>query len=94
VADVALALSAHHVEAGNPTPALNALNTALATAPTDERLGNELLRAAHATGDTAQLASTAASLIAHNHAHHGATRSLPPRTEALLDELLPTWRDA
>ncbi|MFF1305609.1 type VII secretion system-associated protein [Streptomyces sp. NPDC058307] len=59
VADVALALSAHHLEAGNPAPALDALNTALAHAPTDERLRNELLR-----------------------------------TEALLDELQPFWRDA
>ncbi|MGW0418100.1 type VII secretion system-associated protein [Streptomyces sp. NPDC003015] len=58
VADVALALSAHHLEAGNPASALDALNKALATAPTDERLRNELLR-----------------------------------TEALLDELLPSWRE-
>ncbi|MFH8574321.1 type VII secretion system-associated protein [Streptomyces sp. NPDC017993] len=94
VADVALALSAHHLEAGNPTPALNALNTALTTTPTDERLWNELLRAAHATGDVAKLESTAASLIARNHEHSGGASSLPPRTEALLDELLPSWRDA
>lgn len=94
VADVALALSAHHLEAGNPIPALNALNTALTTAPTDERLWNELLRAAHATGDAARLESTAASLLARNREHSGGARSLPPRTEALLDELLPSWRDA
>ncbi|WP_328687231.1 type VII secretion system-associated protein [Streptomyces caniferus] len=94
VADVALALSAHHLEAGNPVPALNALNTALTTTPTDERLWNELLRAAHATGDAAELESTAASLIARIHEHSGGARSLPPRTEALLDELLPSWRDA
>jgi hypothetical protein len=59
VADVALALSAHHLEAGNPASARDALNRALTTAPTDERLRNELLR-----------------------------------TEALLDEVLPSWRDA
>ncbi|WP_438490799.1 type VII secretion system-associated protein [Streptomyces sp. S186] len=94
VADVALALSAHHLEAGNPTPALNALNTALTITPTDERLWNELLRAAHATGDTATLESTAASLIARHHEHSGGAHSLPPRTEALLNELLPSWRDA
>ncbi|MEV7381986.1 type VII secretion system-associated protein [Streptomyces lydicus] len=94
VADVALALSGHHLEAGNPTPALSALNTALTTAPTDERLWNELLRAAHAAGDTAKLESIAASLIARNLKHSGGARSLPPRTEALLDELLPSWRDA
>ncbi|PBC81413.1 DNA-binding transcriptional activator of the SARP family [Streptomyces sp. 2224.1] len=94
VADVALALSAHHLEAGNPAPALKALNAALTTTPTDERLWNELLRAAHATGDAAELEATAASLLARHHEHSGGARSLPPRTEALLDELLPSWRDA
>ena len=92
VADVALALAAHHVEAGNPAPAIEALNTALATAPADERLWNELLRAVHVTGDVALLRSTAEALIARNEALGSGARGLPPRTEALLDELLPSWR--
>jgi Bacterial transcriptional activator domain/SseB protein N-terminal domain len=93
VADVALALSGHHLEAGNPVAALDALGTALANAPADERLWNELLRAAHATGDTARLESTAAALVARRHELSGGARGLPPRTEALLDELLPAWRE-
>ncbi|NUS76466.1 MAG: hypothetical protein HOV70_09725, partial [Streptomyces sp.] len=40
------------------------------------------------TGDTARLQALAADLISRSGA-----RGLPPRTEALLDELLPTWRD-
>ena len=92
VADVALALSAHHLEAGDPAPAMAALTTGLTTAPADERLWNELLRAAHATGDEALLRSTAEDLVARNEALGGAARGLPPRTEALLDELLPSWR--
>lgn len=94
VADVALALSGHHLEAGNPAPALDALDTALANAPADERLWNKLLRAAHATGDTARLESTAAALVARHHELSGGARGLPPRTEALLDKLLPAWREA
>ncbi|MET7691071.1 type VII secretion system-associated protein [Streptomyces sp. NPDC005483] len=94
VADVALALSDHHLEAGNPGPALDALDTALTDAPADERLWNALLRATHATGDTARLQSTAAALIARHHELNGGARSLPPRTEALLDKLLPAWREA
>ncbi|PGH48889.1 BTAD domain-containing putative transcriptional regulator [Streptomyces sp. Ru87] len=92
VADVALALSAHHLEAGRPETAIETLNTSLISAPADERLWNELLRAVHATGDTALLGSTAEALIARNHALNGGSRGLPPRTEALLDELLPSWR--
>lgn len=92
VADVALALCAHHLEADNPASALDALNTALTAAPTDERLWNALLRATHATGDTAALESTAATLIARNREVGGGAQGLPPRTEALLDELLPSWR--
>jgi hypothetical protein len=94
VADVALALSGHHLEAGNPAPALDALDMALTHAPADERLWNGLLRAAHATGDRARLESTAAALVARHHELSGGARGLPPRTDALLDELLPSWREA
>jgi hypothetical protein len=68
-----------------------AVEAALANAPTDERLWLELIRATHATGDTAALAAAADSLLARNSAVHGAARRLPPRVEALVDELLPSW---
>ncbi|MER0240747.1 bacterial transcriptional activator domain-containing protein [Streptomyces sp. HSW2009] len=93
VADVALALAAHHREADQPRKAMEALETALNSAPADERLWNELLRAAHATTDTTLLTTTATALLDRNATLSNGTRGLPPRTEALLDELLPTWRD-
>ena len=67
--------------------AVEALNAALRSAPADERLWNELLRATHATGEPGRLEALAADLVGRSGA-----RGLPPRTEALLDELLPTWR--
>jgi hypothetical protein len=87
VADIGLALSAFHLEKDRAEKAIEALNAALGSAPGDERLWNELLRATHATGDSDRLKSLAADLVARSGA-----RGLPPRTEALLDELLPTWR--
>ncbi|WAZ23394.1 hypothetical protein STRCI_004735 [Streptomyces cinnabarinus] len=88
VADIGLALSAFHLEKDRAEKAIEALTAALNSAPADERLWHELLRATHATGDTARLQTLAADLITRSGA-----RGLPPRTEALLDELLPTWRD-
>ncbi|MFF7310321.1 BTAD domain-containing putative transcriptional regulator [Streptomyces sp. NPDC008137] len=89
VADTGLALCEFHMEKNRAEKAIEALNAALRTAPSDERLWHELLRATHATGDTSQLTALATDLIGRSGA-----RGLPPRTEALLDELLPTWRDA
>ncbi|MFD0055802.1 BTAD domain-containing putative transcriptional regulator [Streptomyces sp. NPDC127168] len=88
VADTGLALSEFHLERGRAEKAIEALNAALRTAPADERLWHELLRATHATEDADRLRALAADLIGRSGA-----RGLPPRTEALLDELLPTWRD-
>ncbi|WP_282794164.1 BTAD domain-containing putative transcriptional regulator [Streptomyces sp. CC224B] len=87
VADIGLALSEFHLEKGRAEQAVEALTAARASAPDDERLWNELLRATHATQDPARLRALAADLLTHS-----GTRGLPPRTEALLDELLPTWR--
>ncbi|MCL7424177.1 BTAD domain-containing putative transcriptional regulator [Streptomyces sp. YS415] len=87
VADIGLALSAFHLEKDRAEKAIEALTAALNSAPADERLWHELLRATHATGDTARLRALAADLITRSGA-----RGLPPRTEALLDELLPAWR--
>ncbi|MEU6009084.1 BTAD domain-containing putative transcriptional regulator [Streptomyces sp. NPDC047453] len=89
VADIGLALSSFHLERDRAEKAIEALDAALRTAPSDERLWNELLRATYATGDTARLEALAADLV-----DRGGARGLPPRTEALLDELLPAWRSA
>ncbi|MGV9453591.1 BTAD domain-containing putative transcriptional regulator [Streptomyces sp. NPDC003635] len=87
VADIGLALSAFHLEKNRAEKAIEALTAALNSAPADERLWHELLRATHATGDPTRLQALAADLI-----RRSGARGLPPRTEALLDELLPTWR--
>ncbi|WP_432188869.1 BTAD domain-containing putative transcriptional regulator [Streptomyces sp. Tue6028] len=87
VADIGLALSAFHLEKDRAEKAIEALDAALNSAPADERLWNELLRATHTTGDGDRMKRLAADLVARSGA-----RGLPPRTEALLDELLPTWR--
>ncbi|MGW1542409.1 BTAD domain-containing putative transcriptional regulator [Streptomyces sp. NPDC002309] len=88
VADIGLALSAFHLEKDRAEKAIEALGASLRTAPTDERLWHELLRATHSTGDTVRLHALAEDLLGRSGA-----RGLPPRTEALLDELLPTWRE-
>lgn len=93
VADVGLALAAEHLAAEQPTPALHAIHSALVIAPTDERLWNELVRTAHATGEVAELQATVSWLLTMNSHVHGPGRGLPSRTEALLDELVPHWRD-
>ncbi|MFE0514207.1 BTAD domain-containing putative transcriptional regulator [Streptomyces sp. NPDC058964] len=87
VADIGLALSAFHLEKDRAEKAIEALNAALNSAPADERLWNELLRATHATGDTVRLRALAVDLLGRSGA-----RGLPSRTEALLDELRATWR--
>lgn len=87
VADIGLALAEFHLEKGRAEKAIEALDAALNSAPSDERLWNELLRATHATGDSDRLKRLAADLVSRSGA-----RGVPPRTEALLDELLPAWR--
>ncbi|MGE9692198.1 BTAD domain-containing putative transcriptional regulator [Streptomyces sp. CH6] len=84
VADIGLALAAFHLERDRAPKAAEALERALVSAGTDERLWNELLRAVHATGDEARLRALAAEF-----ARRSGARGLPPRTAALLDELLP-----
>ncbi|MFJ4701616.1 BTAD domain-containing putative transcriptional regulator [Streptomyces sp. NPDC088768] len=84
VADIGLALAAFHLERDRAPQAAEALERALVSAGTDERLWNELLRAVHATGDAPRLRALASAF-----ATRSGARGLPPRTAALLDELLP-----
>ncbi|WP_263166648.1 BTAD domain-containing putative transcriptional regulator [Streptomyces sp. SCSIO ZS0520] len=88
VADIGLALADFHLEKDRAQKAIEALDAALGSAPADERLWHELLRATHALGDTDRLRALATDLITRSGA-----RGLPPRTEALLDELFPAWRE-
>jgi hypothetical protein len=63
----------------------------MAISPDDERLWLAYLRAANATGDAGRLEAAASALFARA-AESGPGRGMPPRVEALLDELMPTWR--
>ncbi|MEV7525035.1 BTAD domain-containing putative transcriptional regulator [Streptomyces sp. NPDC091371] len=91
VTEIALTLSEHQLGKDRPEQAIAALSSAMNLSPGDERLWNELLRATHATGDTDRLTALAESL-ATRAARLGGGRGLPPRTAALLQELLPSWR--
>ncbi|WP_062204007.1 BTAD domain-containing putative transcriptional regulator [Streptomyces sp. NBRC 109706] len=92
VAEIALTLAAEHRAADEGEAAYAAVRSALAAAPTDERLWNELLRAAHATGRPDWLTGAVRWLTAHHAQLFGPATPLPAGTEALLDELLPNWR--
>ncbi|UED86122.1 BTAD domain-containing putative transcriptional regulator [Streptomyces profundus] len=92
VAEIALTLAAEHRAAGEGEAAYAAVRSALAAAPTDERLWNELLRAAHATARPDWLTGAVRWLTAHHAQLFGPSTPLPAQTEALLDELLPSWR--
>lgn len=92
VAEIALGLCALHLDAAKPKAAVAAVEAGLVVAPNDERLWLELLRATQATGDPARLQAAANFLIERSSSLSGPQRGLPPRVEALLDELLPEWR--
>ncbi|MDT0267941.1 LysM domain-containing protein [Streptomyces sp. DSM 44915] len=94
VAEIALTLAAEHRAAGEGESAYAAVRSALAAAPTDERLWNELLRSAHATGRAEWLTGAASWLAGHHGQLFGPATPLPAQTEALLDELLPDWRQS
>ncbi|GAA3872528.1 BTAD domain-containing putative transcriptional regulator [Streptomyces sedi] len=94
VAEIALTLAGEHRAAGDGEAAYAAVRSALAAAPTDERLWNELLRSAHATGRAEWLTGAVAWLVAHHGQLFGPATPLPAQTEGLLDELLPTWRES
>jgi hypothetical protein len=91
VAEIALALSSLHLDANKPKAAVAAIETGMAISPDDERLWLAYLRAANATGDAGRLEAAASALFARA-AESGPGRGMPPRVEALLDELMPTWR--
>ena len=91
VADTALALAALRSARGDFPGAAQAVEQGLLCAPFDERLVRELLRAVHATGDTTRFATLLNELLSRTDTAHGG-RGIPSRTQALLDELSPSWR--
>ena len=91
VADAAHRLCELRLVAEDPRGAMDAARAGLRTAPDDELLWRDLITAAHATGQE-NLLYAAASEVWTRACLDGPPPGMAPETEALLDELLPTWR--
>ncbi|SDH80951.1 BTAD domain-containing putative transcriptional regulator [Nonomuraea jiangxiensis] len=91
VADAARQLCEIRLAHGQPDAAVAAIRAALLLATDDEALWRDLLRATHATEDTVRLRAVVEGLTrrASSHPYGGG---MAPETEALIEELLPTWR--
>ena len=90
VADAAHRLCELRLNDGDSRGAMDAVRTGLRTAPDDELLWRDLLTAAHATGQENMLYAAAREIWTR--ASMDGPPELTTETEALLDELLPTWR--
>ncbi|MEW9546992.1 BTAD domain-containing putative transcriptional regulator [Nonomuraea sp. NPDC050783] len=91
VADAAHQLCEIRLAQGQPDAAVAAVRQALLLAADDEGLWRDLLRATHATQDNVRLRAVVEGLTRRAAAHpYGG--GLAPETEALIEELLPTWR--
>jgi hypothetical protein len=90
VADAAHRLCELRLNNGDSRGAMDAVRTGLRIAPDDELLWRDLLTAAHATGQENMLYAAASEIWTR--ASMDGPPELTTETEALLDELLPTWR--
>ena len=93
LADTAHRLAEIRLTAGDPNGAIAAVRAGLLAAPDDQELWQDLLRATHETGDQARMREAVAEL--RRQSGEGTDRGdddLHPATEALVDELLPSWR--
>ncbi|MGW0801861.1 hypothetical protein [Nonomuraea sp. NPDC002799] len=91
VADAAHQLCEFRLAHGQPDAAVAAVRAALLLAADDEGLWRDLLRATHATADTVRLRAVVEGLT-RRAASHPYGGGMAPETEALIEELLPTWR--
>jgi len=91
VADAAHRLCELRLRAGDPRGAMDTARTGLRIAPDDELLWRDLLTAAHATGQE-NLLYAAAGEVWTRACLDGPPPGMAPETEALLDEVLPSWR--
>jgi Bacterial transcriptional activator domain len=91
VADAAHRLSALRLAAGQPEAAIAAARAGLRLAFNDEMLWRDLLAGAHATGQDHMLRAVVGELSARVALDEVMPR-MAPETEALIDELLPSWR--
>ncbi|MBF8186700.1 hypothetical protein ITP53_13305 [Nonomuraea sp. K274] len=91
VADAAHQLCEIRLANDRPDAAVAAVRAALLLATDDEGLWRDLLRATHATEDTVRLRAVVEGLT-RRAASHPYGGGMAPETEALIEELLPTWR--
>jgi hypothetical protein len=93
VADAAHRLCELRLAGADPEGAMAATRAGLKLAFDDELLWRDLLTAAHATGDEHVLRSVVDEVCARTALDDVLTR-MAPQTEALIDELLPSWRSS
>lgn len=93
VADTAHRLAVLRLGSGDPGGAMEAARAGLRLAFDDEALWRDLLRAAAATGEEAALSAVVNEISARAALDEVMPR-MAPETEALIDELLPSWRSS
>jgi hypothetical protein len=93
VADAAHRLSALRRADSDPAGAMSAARAGLRLAPDDELLWRDLLLGAEASGDE-QLLRAAVDEACTRAATDDVLPKMAPQTEALIDELLPSWRSS
>ncbi|MGH3320764.1 MAG: hypothetical protein ACRDN9_11385 [Streptosporangiaceae bacterium] len=91
VSDAAHRLVELRLDAGDGRGAVEAARAGLRLAVDDELLWRDLLRATAAAGDTAHLRSVVDELR-QRVSDDPVSDEMHPETEALVDELLPSWR--
>src|SRR6202042_882225 len=93
VADAGHRLAELRLAAGAAQGAMDAARAALRRAFSDELLWRDLLTAAHATGREHVLRAVVGEVSARVSLDEVLPR-MAPQTEALIDELLPSWRSS
>jgi len=93
VADSAHRLSELRLDSGDPAAAMVAARAGLRLAFDDETLWRDLLRAAAAAGSPDLLRSVVEEISARAALDEVLSR-MAPETEALIDELMPSWRSS
>ena len=91
VADAAHRLAAVRLAAGDAEGAMDAARAGLRLAFDDELLWRDLLRAAQAGGRQDLVRAVVGELCART-ALDEVLPQMAPETEALIDEILPSWR--
>jgi hypothetical protein len=93
VADTAHRLSGLRLDSGDAAGAMDAARAGLRLAFDDETLWRDLLHAASAAGSEETLRSVVEEISARAALDEVLPR-MAPETEALIDELLPSWRSS